>query len=677
MLAQNQNYPRRQSPFYQPQNLTISSRWPVSSESIAIATAASAFPSPPQTHYVTTNEVYNLGSSDQYEPYNSSPSLMQEHSNNSWLSNGQLTPTSTTRAHHHRESSLSSLGSAGPASPYTANTSNPQVAGDIYHEFHDYQHSSSKPLTPAHTPSQEQFLTPHYTNYYPTSSNLAYTMSSSDGLPKQMGNADLVPVPEYNSNSARRSVASVASRGSPATPPLYEVEERQKNGKDSNVDFWPNEYLQLYDNSAYRIMPKLDRTMTDVYNDELYNPSFQITSAPSASTQILSSLPLSPNDVFTQRLQAANNQHLSASNTQVPLTIPSRERSPFRQGSPLAPTGNNFGSQQSPSMRFGTATHMREQQKAENDARALQQQLDRTSPEQPTPKTISPKEVDLVYHENEEDTNMPLFPPQQQQRQSPTVYRQQPAIARESSELDDTASNQSYASMATSRRQSSSAYSTSSQVTQQQGNFNFAPPAIPGNVIPRIPQQYPFVPQSRRQQSNMSNVSEEFPATLQSMESSNSEYAPETDDNKKPASTSADTGTYTCTYHACTLRFETPAKLQRHKREGHRNSAALMASGDENGGMTSAALRNTQNGPHKCERINPSTGKPCNTIFSRPYDLTRHEDTIHNARKQKVRCHLCTEEKTFSRNDALTRHFRVCHPEHIELAKSRRRGGRD
>ncbi|KAJ8610189.1 hypothetical protein MRB53_038690 [Persea americana] len=66
--------------------------------------------------------------------------------------------------------------------------------------------------------------------------------------------------------------------------------------------------------------------------------------------------------------------------------------------------------------------------------------------------------------------------------------------------------------------------------------------------------------------------------------------------------------------------------------------------------MTSAALlaaRNAQAGPHKCTRINPSTGRPCNTIFSRPYDLTRHEDTIHAAGKKKVRCRLCTEEKTF------------------------------
>ena len=593
------------------------------------------------------------------------PRLMQsEHSYNSWQ-NGQLTPTSTTRAHHHRESSLSSLGSAGPASPYTLNTSNPQVAGEIYHDFNDYHQSSSKPLTPVHTPSQEQFLTPHYTNFYPHSSNLAYSWSN-DGLPsKRLGDAAMMPAQDYNGISGRPSIASVASHDSPSTPPSREVDERQKTGKTSYLDLWLDGYLQVCDDAVYRTMPKLDRTMTDVYEDELYSPNFQITSAP--NTPQPTSVTSPQNDVFTQRLQAANNQHLNASITQLPLMIPSRERSPFRQGSPLAPTNNGFGPQ-SANMRFGTATHMREQQKAENDARVLQQQLSRTSPEHTTPKTISPKDVDLVYHENEDDSNVPLFPPQQQRR-SPIVYRQQPTIAHESStEFDDAVS------MATSRRPSSSAYSTSSQSTQQQNNFNFVPPSVPGSVSRQIPQQYPFVPQARRQNRK---VPEDFQATLQSPESSSGEYA-ETSDVNKPANTSADSGTYTCTYHGCTLRFETPAKLQRHKREGHRTSAALITSGDESSsGMTSAALRSTQNGPHKCERINPSTGKPCNTVFSRPYDLTRHEDTIHNARKQKVRCHLCTEEKTFSRNDALTRHFRVCHPEHLELTKGRRRGGRD
>jgi len=456
----------------------------------------------------------------------------------------------------------------------------------------------------------------------------------------------MLPAPEFT-HSSKPSIASVATTDSPQTPPSYE-EERNKN--------------------AYRsAIPKLDRTMTDIYADELYIPNYeQITSAPQNSIPA-PTVTVSPlNDVFSQRLQAANNQHLSASNTQAPLTIPPRERSPFRQGSPLAPTGNNF-SPRSPNVRFGTATHMREQQKAEADARALQQQISRSSPNGHTPSTISPKDVDLVYQESEDDANTPLFPPQ---RQSPT-YRLQSTFAREQPEGDDNMSQRSFGSMATMRRQSSSTYSTASQATPQQTSFNFTPPSIPGGVG-RIPQQYPFVPQSRRQASNLSNVTEDFPSTLTSMESSSSEYAPE--ENKKPSGATADTGTYTCTYHGCTLRFDSPAKLQRHKREGHRNSASVTSGGDE-GGMTSAAQRNSQAGPHKCERINPSTGKPCNTIFSRPYDLTRHEDTIHNARKQKVHCPICTEEKTFSRNDALTRHMRVVHPQYADQHGRRRRGG--
>jgi len=579
--------------------------------------------STPQPQYNPTNNLFSFGQDQPLFDYQPQPQMQSD----SWLDNGQLTPRSTTRT-HHRESSLSSLGSAGPASPYTANTSNPQVVGDLYHDFHDFQHNS-KPLTPVHTPSQEHFITPHYSNFY-HNSHLAYTMGQ-DGMAKT-GDAELMPAPEFN-HSGRPSITSVASHDSPSTPPSYE-EERQKNVYRSTV-------------------PKLDRTMTDIYADELYNPSFQITSAAPTSTP---SIAVSPqNDVFSQRLQAATSQHLSA-NTQTPLTIPSRERSPFRQGSPLAPSGNSFGTQ-SPNVRFGTATHMREQQKLENDARALQQQLERTSPEHTTPKTISPKDVDLVYHENEEDAKTSLFPQQESQRQT---YQKQTSSAHELAESDDNTSQRSYSSMATSRRESS-AYSNSS--TPQQSSFNFAPPAVPGNV--RIPQQYPFVPQARRQPSNLSNVTEEFPATLTSMESSSSEYVPESSEIKKPAGASADTGTYSCTYRNCSLRFDSPQKLQRHKREGHRNSAP------EEGGMTS---RNSQAGPHKCERINPSTGKPCNSIFSRPYDLTRHEDTIHNSRKQKLSCPLCVEEKLFSRNDALTRHLRVVHPEHADLSKTRRRG---
>lgn len=582
---------RRQTEHRHPQTLDIPRDQPWATQNHIVNTTQPIFPNNSNLSNNLSN-IFSFGVDEplfDYQPtqFDSSASrpLMQTEQSNTWLSHGQLTPTSTTRA-HHRESSLSSLGSAGPASPYTANTSNPQVASDTYHDFHDFQQPLSKPITPIHTPLQENFIPAHYPNYY-QNSPLNFNMAH-DGFPKQMGNAELMPAAEIR--NGRRSMATVASESS-STPQSFD-DEKHKNGEISEIDFWSNEYLHC-DPKGYRAMPKLDRTMTDIYADELYNPSFQITSvAPPSNT--ISTTPVSPqNDIFTRALQAANSQHLTASNAQSPLSIPARgDRSPFRQGSPLAPTGNSFATQQQ-NVRFGTATHMREQQKAANDARALQQQLDRTSPEEHTPKTISPKEVDLVYHENEEDSKSPLFPQQQQQQQmhSPS-YLQSSRISRGPTDLDETASQQSYGSMATSRRESSS-YSNASQAPHH--NYNFVTPAMPNR---QIPQQYPFVPQTQRQTSHLSGVSEDFPATLTSMESSSSEFTPASPELKKPAGASADTGTYTCTYHGCTLRFDTPAKLQRHKREGHRNSATIGSGADE-AGMTSAAQRNSQAGPHK------------------------------------------------------------------------------
>jgi len=219
--------------------------------------------------------------------------------------------------------------------------------------------------------------------------------------------------------------------------------------------------------------------------------------------------------------------------------------------------------------------------------------------------------------------------------------------------------------MVTSRRESSSVYSDS-QTPQPSTGFNFAPASLPG-----VPQQYPFVPHPSRQSN--AELAPEFPSSLHSMESSNSELVSE-QEHKRPVSVTSDTGTYTCTYQGCNLRFETPTKLQKHKKEGHRQPAAMAGRGSSstrNG--ADGVARNSQAGPHKCERINPSTGRPCNTIFSRPYDLTRHEDTIHNARHQKQRCSICTDVKTFSRSDALTRHYRVVHPDVEPRGRSSKR----
>lgn len=613
-------------------------------------------------------------SSDIWQSQEAQPMQTEQPSaSNNWpFANGKLTPVSSSSSSTHsrqRESSLSSLGSAGPASPYNYNTSHPQVvlspdsAGETYYEglpVPDHQaayYNFSK--SPSHNMSQESYLPATFQqnyNFHSYSNPVNYNgMISMERQPMPRED-EAMSAPDYG-HSGRPSVAS--TRGSPATPIGDGFEELNRKAD--------------YHNST--TIPKLDRTMSDAYNDELYSPNFTFTSAPSSQDTKIPS-PSRQSNIFTQRLQAANNQHLTASALSQ-LRNQSRQRSPFRQGSPLAPISHRQFNQSSPQVRLGTAAQMREQQKAENDARVLEEQMRRSSPELSTPKTISPKDALLDYNATEEDAAMPLFP------HPPTQLSKQPMV-HELQDLDDSSSQQSFASMLTSRRPSSSAYSnSSSQATPNNRSvFSFAPPPVPGST--HMP-QYQFVSQQQQQQQrqqlqNSPDRAPPFPETQASVELSSNGYAPVGTELKKPAKSTADSGTYTCTYHGCTLRFETPAKLQKHKREGHRQSAPLGARRDSDSsgggsGMTSAVLlRNSQAGPHKCERINPSTGKPCNAIFSRPYDLTRHEDTIHNARKQKVHCHLCTEEKTFSRNDALTRHMRVVHPNVDFPGKTRRRG---
>jgi len=231
-----------------------------------------------------------------------------------------------------------------------------------------------------------------------------------------------------------------------------------------------------------------------------------------------------------------------------------------------------------------------------------------------TPKTISPKDTLLEANVDDDTPLTPLFEPT-------PVFR---AHSGADSNYGRSSSNASF-SMAS--------------------GFN---PVVQDRL-----NQYPFVSHTGRTLPTTSNS--DFGVSLTRTNTSASDYS----DVSRPVNTLSDRGTYSCTYHGCFERFETPQKLQKHKREGHRQ-ANVVPTGetDEHGN-----LLNTQNGPHTCFRINPSTGKACNLNFSRPYDLTRHEDTIHNAKKMKVRCEYCTEEKTFSRNDALTRHMRVVHPE--------------
>ncbi|KAK4226974.1 hypothetical protein QBC38DRAFT_365236 [Podospora fimiseda] len=542
---------------------------------------------------------------------------------------GQLTPRSVGRiSHHQRESSLSSLGSNGPASPFSHNTTNPQIAvtdslGDGFQGFtanDDYNYQLAVATKPFPGVSHDTFYTNGLPAFGSTGSTTITGYPQVAAAPKQRKNDRGLLQPSENPIGSNRSqpvsVASSVNSDSPATP-AGDLEEDRRN------------------KNAMHTVPKLDRTMTDVYGDELYNPNFTITSSTSSVQMSITS---PTHDMFVQRMQAANNQHLTANS---PVSATSRDRSPFRQGSPLAPTGiQDFGASQ---IRFGSVQQMREQDKAMRDVQA-QQQFGRSVHTTTPPATISPKDALLDFHETDGDTNFPLFPQQQNNNNNMMNAVSKPPTT-----------------------QSQQVFDGLPMDTTMFNNYFGQLPQLPVQV----PQAYPFIAQPR-QQSSVPSLSN---GSLSTTRVSSVDVAG-TDSLKspqRPADTSTDGGTYTCTYHGCTLRFETPALLQKHKRDGHRAAHGLNGSRRPDALGSLPANMMSQAGPHRCDRINPSTGKPCNTIFSRPYDLTRHEDTIHNARKQKVRCNLCTDEKTFSRADALTRHYRVCHPE-VEFPGKRRRG---
>ncbi|KAF1960399.1 hypothetical protein CC80DRAFT_367417, partial [Byssothecium circinans] len=587
------------------------------------------------------------------------------------------------RTHQRASSSSSSIGSGyqyvalsesfSPSlSPFCVDSSN--GADPSSRNFSNVPHHLP---TPTHTPTQEQFMNSNnFSNYPSHTSGMDSTMDAHMSM-KQALMDQHVPeeeVPGF-ARSARHSVSSYG-HDSPATPRTAHDDMDFKippNGETlSKVDSWLfNEFLAYDDDADMPQVPKLERTFTDVAADYAFNPNAVVTQTQSiphkaAANTLLSPYRTSnPNDIVQRSLQAAQ-----IARSQSPSSSASRGDSPFRRGSPYRQSSSS--SFQSPRVTVGSAAAAREQKADADAAYAMKSQVS-----QAEEKTISPKDALLDYREADDDSKGPLFPDGGANEYDHRYNGGDQYRNATQSNFDTT--SQSFRRDSWATPQFSPNFSTS--VTAP-STFAFATPSVQGNLnnLPfnSTPSQY----RSVAQMSSASDQNPEFPAHLTSMESSCSEMDPSSqssDRMQKPADSKADSGTYTCTYHGCSQRFETPQKLQKHKREGHRNAANMgMGVGTtSSSSMTSAALleRNSQAGPHKCERINPTTGKPCNTIFSRPYDLTRHEDTIHNVRKQKVRCALCVEEKTFSRNDALTRHMRVVHPEVDFPGKHRRRGG--
>ena len=618
---------------------------------------------------------------------------------------------------HKRLSSGSSTGSAGPDSPYTQTSDYPHIvdtdtnSANSPHTFETFDNFYT---------TGEQFAKPLAAPTNPLNTGALYNPNFSfNPLPTshavQYGNPQPAMTSMTGETGRRRSRMGAGNNGlggeGGSFQPEYEISPEVKNQ-----------------------IPTLDRQMSQAAQDELFNsamagamnysPIMQNAAQQQQQQQQLAGQVnlLSPTyrSTFNDLRQAAN-----AARSASPSSSLARERSPFREDSEYATTATASEFSQgpnSPASRINSAAQIRAQQKLESDAQAYAQHHPQISQRDfATPNTVSPKETVREYHESEDESgNFALFPQTELLTHEnafpsgPTGIRRPNASASVSQDYG-------------ARTGPGPSEFASQAAPPSSNDFSFMAPSVPG-VTPPTAQSYPFVSHSRRQSSSLRSQNSEqipeFPATLSSMESTKSEtgvpetvhppaFLPQSQPSsqeesspssplQRPADTSANSGTFACTAPSCTARFDSGAKLQKHRRDVHRATspfpsaasnpatptsstsahastpAASSSSTKPSGQAASSNLsRNNAPGPHKCERINPTTGKPCNTNFSRSYDLTRHEETIHANRKHKVRCQLCTETKTFSRNDALTRHMRVVHPDVEFSGKASRRGGRN
>jgi hypothetical protein len=484
--------------------------------------------------------------------------------------------------------------------------------------YHRRSNSSNKPLpTPVQTPLQNSFLATPFQNFDPSSQDF-HDAETETAMRKAIMDQQKQSSPQQlQSDYSLAPSVSTLSHNSPVTPQtsLDELDDASKsmsNGEigNSDIDRWMAQYLQFdapeYNNGMPMGIPKLDRTISDIYQDELYNPS--IMAAPQVSKPMGQSH-LNPRNFIADRLNAANQGHMSA-RSQSPASR--RGHSPFRPSSPFA---GDMGSETLQQPQMATSVPM-----GQNGMNSMNMNQSNTG----DIKTMSPKDAVLDFQDGEDPAIPSLFPPGQGDFNLGDAL----GLRRDSGSMRPMEAFPQY------------------------------------TAAPMSQSQFAFAQHQGRPQSNLLQQTHDFPSlpTMESTETPQSQVnMPITEGITRPTNTTSDAGTYTCTYHNCAQRFDSPSRLQRHKREAHRQTTpgGHLISRD-------TSLRNSQAGPHKCERINPSTGKPCNSIFSRPYDLTRHEHTIHTAGKQKVRCHICNEDKTFSRNDALTRRkFTIIHSKMI------------
>jgi len=485
----------------------------------------------------------------------------------------------------------------------------------------------------------QQYLSP----FTPTYQNLSHSQTIPPHSHIAEDEPPALSPPHRYQSSARPSIydADIQSPMTPVGSPRSNDGDRMSSTRTpvtredtyvSIYDDWMDEGLQFPFIDIHNPVSKFTRTVSDAEEDELFR----------SSNIEAQQLRQSQNDGVTNNMQGtlatfyqkAQNDHAMEARHTAPnqLHVP-RGDSPFRANSPFHPMRTPQTAVSAPTRHSNFHSYMtiqarREHQK-EIDTQCMSEHMVAEAGQiVSTPKTISPKDAVLDYPEPaDESSRVSLFAHE---------HSQAPLHGYNSQEVTDDIDGRSY-DLDASRRGSEA------ESLNSIGAFSYHQHSP---QMPMLPSNFPYHSQSL----------ETSPITAPVMIGDH-HYPRSSSPITKPEGSRADTGAYTCTAPGCQQRFTSGLKLQKHKHQNHRQSTPVGLTG-----MTSTLrgnLSSRHQGPHRCTMINPQNGKPCNTVFSRPYDLTRHEDTIHNTTREKVRCEICNDEKTFSRQDALTRHKKV------------------
>ncbi|KAL9585533.1 MAG: hypothetical protein Q9203_004211 [Teloschistes exilis] len=201
--------------------------------------------------------------------------------------------------------------------------------------------------------------------------------------PPEDGHSSLQPMPSQpKSRVSKRKATSHDLRDTTSTEHCQETQRRMEDlpirmQEESSQVTAPDRTLsesypkELYNPSSLGSAKVTSRTMSDFCMDELYSPS--------------SALPVRPQHTVSRKMAVLHHRLQAAQQSHANITPKSLEDE-----------------------SFSTVAQIRQRDKAESDLRALRQHVPK--PPSPPPRTVSPKEVALDYSEIDEDTNIPISP---------------------------------------------------------------------------------------------------------------------------------------------------------------------------------------------------------------------------------------------------------------------------